>query len=88
MATAEVSAGNDCDRTALQRLVESRGFDRFDPGVAMDSGGPHQLPAHEAAGLYPHVLEGHGEETRRDLLARCDDDVIFLGIAERRCLAA
>ena len=83
-----LEAGNDRDGAAAQRLVERRGFDRFDPGIAVDARGPDQLPAHEAARLGAHVLEGHGEEAGGDLLAAGDDHVIFLGVILRACLAA
>ena len=83
-----LEAGDDGDRAALQRLVERRGFDRLDAGIAVDARRADQLPAHEAACLHAHVLQRHGEEAGRDLLSARDDHVIFLGVAQRGGLAA
>jgi len=72
----------------VQCFVEGRVFNRFDPRIAVDSAGADQLPAHEAAGLGAHRLEGHGKQSGGDLFAAGDHDIIFARIVERRGLAA
>ena len=54
----------------------------------MDAGRPDQLPAHEAARLHAHVLQGHRQQPGGDLLSAGDDHVIFLGVVQRGGLAA
>ena len=63
-------------------------LDRFDPRVAVHPRRLDQLPAHEAARLDAHRLQRHREQAGGDLLAAGDDHVIFLGVVERRGLAA
>ena len=83
-----LEAGDHCDGSGRQRLVEKRAFDGLDPGIAVDARGADQLPAHEAARLEAHVLEGHGEQPGRHLLATGNNHVIFLRVVERGGLAA
>ena len=71
--------------SASSRIADSTASTRALPWTP---GRAQQLPAHEAARLHAHVLQGHREQPGGDLLAACDDHVIFGRIVERRGLAA
>ena len=83
-----LEAREDGNLTLLEAVDDLIGLDVLDPGLAMHAIGPErQLPGEPGAGVDPDILQGHGQQAARHLLACRDDGVVFAGVMQHAHLA-